>query len=328
MSARSRLALAALFVGLVAVLATAQTLDKVWRVGYLSVRRRPEPLTPQLKALIQRLHELGYTEGKNLSIEWCYAGGDYDRLNTLAAGLVDRHADVILTHGSEGILAAQRASRSVPIVFFGGADVVASGFVKSLAHPGGNTTGFTTQYDDTFGKEIDLLKSTLPRLSRLAVLLNPANPAQAQMHTGFEAAAARSGIELLFVDGGPAQQTADGISRAASGRAQALVCTFDSLFIDQDRSIAEAATRNGLPSIGAYPLYADAGGLMSYGPDIPAIYERIAGYVDSIFKGANPGDLPVQQPTKFEFVINRKTAAALGLKIPPELLVQADRVIE
>ncbi len=324
--------------GLAAILLIALTLaaradaaERVWRIGVLSSRQRPEPLdsSPLYRRFIARMTELGYVQGRNLSIDWEFAAGDYRRLQELAARLVSSRVDAILTNGSEGIRAAQEATSKIPIVFIGGSDVVASGFVKSLGRPGGNSTGFTFLQNDVSRKQVELLGRMRPGLSRIAVLLNSGNPSYGQIRKIYSDAATASSvtIELLGVDTG----VPGGIERAlasVAGKAQALIWAMDAYYLDHQRVIADLALKYRLPSVGGDGEYAELGGLMGYGTDRAALWGLMAEYVDRIFKGADPGELPVQQPVRFDLAINRRTAAALGLTIPPELLVQADRVIE
>ena len=308
----------------------AQQPERVWHIGILDVRQRPQSIEshPLYGQFLRRLRELGYVESKNVSFEWRFAAGDYGRLQGMAADLVGRRVDVIVTAASDGIRAAQEATSKIPIVFVGGTDVVAQGYVKSLAHPGGNTTGFTLLFGDTIGKQLELLTTAVPKLSRLAILVNSANSSMAMVQKDFQRAAEAAKVQILFFDARTPQEIEGAFLRAAKEHPQALIWAVDAFFIQQQRQIAELAERYRLPSTSGTTEYPEVGGLMGYGPNRPAIWRRIAEYVDRIFKGANPGDLPVQEPTTLALVINRKTSKALGLEIPPELLLQADRVIE
>jgi putative ABC transport system substrate-binding protein len=318
---------AALFA--LAVGAPAQQPGKVWRVGALVHRQRPERLDSfPLGNLPQFLSDLGYVESRNVAFEWRFAGGDYARLPAMAAELVSLPVDVIVTDGTPGIRAAQGATKTIPIVFTGGGDLVADGLVKSLSKPGGNTTGFSLLLSDTAPKQLEILLAAAPGVSRLAVLFNSANPTGPSLAKSVSDAAERRNVRAVTYGAKTAEEIESAISRAAAARSQALIWIVDSFFFQQERTIAELAGRARMPSLSGYPEYAEDGGLMGYGPDRKALVRNLAGYVDRIFKGANPGELPVQQPSKLDLVINRKTAKALGLTLPPELLVQADRVIE
>ena len=308
----------------------SQAAGKVWRIGVLGSRRRPDSIEADKVhgQIPRRLRELGYVEGKNLVIEWRFAAGDYERLPALAAELATLPVDVLVTHGTQGIRAAQGATKTIPIVFTGGADLVASGFVTSLAHPGGNTTGITLLLSDTIGKQLELLHRMVPRLSRTAVLFNPSNDAHPSLVQGFRAAAEASGAQIVPVGARTPQEIADAFALAVSEKADALIVVVDSFLIVQHRRIVELAAKHRLPSMTGTLEYPEVGGLMAYGPSTQELWRRVGDYVDRILKGANPGDIPVEQPTKLELVINRKTAKALGLTIPPELMLLADRVIE
>ena len=324
-----------LLVGLGAALllprsAFAQKPGRVWRVGVMVTTRRPETQVWErgYGQFPIRLKELGYVEGSNLVIEWRFADGDYTRLPELAAGLASLPVDVLVTDGTPGIRAAQGASKTIPIVFKGGADLVASGFVKSLAHPGGNTTGVSLLLSDSIGKQLELLAAIVPKLTRLAVLTNPSNPAHASLLKTFRETAAASRMQVIHVEARTPKEIGEALSRATLGGAEALIWTVDSFFIQQQAQIADLATKHRLPSMCGVQRYPEVGGLMAFGPDQVALNRRVADYVDKILKGANPGDLPVEQPKKLDLVINRTTAKALGLEIPADLLVQADKVIE
>jgi len=274
------------------------------------------------------MRELGYVEGKNLVIEWRFADNKYERLPDLAADLVRLKVDVIVTAGPAATSAAQKATTTIPIVFGGANDPVGSGFVKSLARPAGNITGLSNVSVEMSPKLLEMLLSTMPKLSRVAVLMNPSNSGHATMLKNVQAAAQKANVKVLPVEARTPQEIETGFSVMTKENAKAVIVVRDALFNQQVRQIAELAAKNRLSSIAQIREYVDAGGLMSYGPSITDSYRRAATYVDKIFKGAKPGDLPVEQPTKFELLINRKTAKALGLTVPQSLLISADKVIE
>ncbi len=307
----------------------AQQQGRVWRVGFLSPRRRPVSLdSDYYGAFPRRMNELGYVEGRNLIIEWRFANGEYERLPGMAAELVRLQVDVIMALGPPGAIAAQKATSTIPIVMVVSIDPVSAGFVKSLAQPGGNITGLSNLAGDLSSKHLEMLADMVPKLSRVAVLLNPANPAHATILNNVQAAARKPGMTILPVKAQTPQEIETAFSTMAHERAGAVLVALDPLFIQQVPQIALLATRHRLPSIFSNREYAEAGGLMSYGQNQVDIYRRAAGYVDRIFKGAKPGDLPVEQPTTLELVINSKTARALGLAVPQSMLARADSVIE
>jgi putative tryptophan/tyrosine transport system substrate-binding protein len=307
----------------------AQRQDRTWRVGFLSARTRPQSLDADYYgAFPRRMRELGYVEGRNLIIEWRFADGDYDRLPALAAELVKLKVDVIVALGPPGALAAQKATVTIPIVFVVSSDPVQAGLVKSMAQPGGNMTGLSNLAGDLSSKHLEKLLAMSPKLSRVAVLVNPANTAHEGIHRNVQTVAQKSGVKILAIAAKTPAEIDGAFSAMAGENAGALIVALDPLFIQQGSQIAEQAAKHRLPSIFANREYAEAGGLMSYGQNQVEIYRRAAGYVDRLFKGAKPGELPVEQPTKLEFVINVKTAKALGLTIPQSLLTSADKVIE
>lgn len=309
--------------------AFAQHQDKVWRVGVLSARRRPASLdSDYYGAFPRRMSELGYVEGKNLLIEWRFADGEYERLPRMAAELVQMKVDVIMGLGPPGAIAAQKATTTIPIVMVVSVDPVGAGLVKSLAQPGGNITGLSNLAGDLSSKHLEMLLTMVPKLSRTAVLVNPANSAHATMLKNVQTAAQKTGIKVLPVQAQTPQEIDSAFSTMARESTGAVIVALDPFFIQQELQIAAQATKHRLPSIFANRESAEAGGLMSYGQNQVDIYRRAAGYVDRILKGAKPGDLPVEQPTQLELLINRKTAKALGLPIPQSLLISADKVIE
>jgi putative ABC transport system substrate-binding protein len=308
----------------------AETKGKPWRIGVLGSRRRPDSLETDVVygQIPRRLKELGYVEGKDVVFEWRFAAGDYERLPALAAELVKLPVDLLVTHGTPGIRAAQAATRTIPIVFSGGADLVASGFVKSLARPGGNTTGITLLLSDTTGKQLELLSHVTQKPRRLAVIFNPSNDAHPALVETFKKAAEASKGLLIPVAARNPKEVDDGFAMAVRERANAIIVIVDSFLVTQHRRIAELAVSHRLPSMSGSVEFGDAGGLMAYGPSTQEIWRRVADYVDKVLRGANPGELPVEQPTRLELVLNRKAAKTIGVEFPHELLVQADRVIE
>jgi putative ABC transport system substrate-binding protein len=315
-------------IGAMPLLSFAQQ-ARVWRIGILVPLSRPASLDSHfIGAFPRALRELGYAEGKNLVIEWRFADGKYERLPALAAELVELKVDVILAAGSAGVQAAKQATVSIPIVMASVIDPLHSGFVASLAHPGGNITGLSNMTTDISPKHVEMLKKTVPNLPRVAVLMNPANPAHPAILRSVQAAAQRDGIIVLSAEARTREEVESAFAAMAKQRAGAMILAIDAFFTQQAPRIAELAVRNRLPSISAFREYAEAGGLMSYGQNLADNFRRAASYVDKILKGARPGDLPVEQSTKFELIINRKTARALGLVIPAGIMVLADQVIE
>jgi len=311
------------------LISCAQAQDKLWRVGVLHPARRPTGVAPDAAALLRGLEALGYAEGKNLKIEWRYADGKYDRFASLAAELVQLRMDVIVTGGPTATGAAQKMTATIPIVMANSDDPVQSGFVKSLAHPGGNITGLSNISGEIGPKQLEMLLSMVPGLSRVAVLVNPANSSSiAMVLNRIQSAAPAQGTTILPVEARTPQDIEAAFTRIVRQKAGAVIVVQDAVFNQQRGRLADLAAKNRLPTIGRDRSYAEAGGLMSYGPNALDNYRRVATYVDRIFKGARPGDLPVEQPTKFELIINSKTAKVLGLAIPQPLLLRADRVIE
>ena len=282
----------------------------------------------RVEALRAGLRELGYVEGKNLVIEWRFADNKVERLPRMASELVRLKVDVIVAQGAPAISAAQKATTTIPIVIGSTADPVGSGFVKSLAHPGGNTTGLSTASGDVSSKYLEMLLSMVPKVSRVAVLMNPDSASQFPILKIVQATAQKTNLRILSVEARTPAEIDNAFSVMIRENAQALIVLRDALFNQQVHQIAELATKSRLPSITAVREYVEAGGLMSYGTSLSDAIRRAATYVDKILKGAKPGDLPVEQPTKFELFINRRTAKALGLTIPQSLLISADKVIE
>jgi putative ABC transport system substrate-binding protein len=306
--------------------AAAQPPAKVARIGILSPAAAAS--TPLSEAIRQGLHELGYVEGQNIVIEYRFAEGRDERLADLAAELVRLKVDVIVAGGAAAIRAAQHATRTIPIVMAGTPDPVAQGFVTSLARPGGNTTGLSLLNVDLPGKRLELLKETVPQSARIAVLANPAGAYYKPMMHDLTVAARVLGVQLHVVELRSADQLDTAFAAMTQAGANALIVMADPALMDGLRGqVVDLAATSRLPAMYAWKMYVEAGGLMSYGPSLPGIYRYAATYVDKILKGAKPADLPVEQPTKFELVINLKTAQALGVTIPPTLLFLADEVI-
>jgi putative ABC transport system substrate-binding protein len=303
---------------------------KVHRIGFLAVRSRSTPSNPDVifDEFVQAMRELGYIEGKNLIIEWRFADGKYERLPGLAAELVQLKPDLIVSHTTPGTRELQRATSTIPIVMTAIIDPVGSGFAASLARPGGNITGLSIVTIDVSPKQIELLRSILPRLSRVAVLLNPGTSSHPAVLKSTQAAAQQIGITVLPVKASTAEEIECGFAMMRRERAEAVIIATDGFFFGQRRQIAELAVTNRMPTMNPFRDYVAAGGMLSYGPNIVEYYRRAASYVDKILKGAKPGDLPIEQPTKIHLAINRKTAEVLGLRVPQELLLRTDEVFE
>jgi ABC-type uncharacterized transport system substrate-binding protein len=304
----------------------AQQPGEVPRIGYLT----PAGLLPRDEAFRQRLQELGYVEGKNIVIEYRLAEGKSDWLPALAEELVRLKVDLIVAVVTQASLAAKHATRTIPIVIIAVSDPLGTGLVASLARPGANVTGTSAMRSDVVGKSLELLKQAVPKVSRVAVVWNPANATfQAPMLRETQLAAGRLGIELrTFAVRGPDEIGAAFFGGLARAQAGALLVLPDPAYTPHAAQIAELASVSRLPAMYGIREYADAGGLMSYGTNFAALFRRAADYVDKILKGAKPADLPVEQPTKFEFVINLKSAKQLGIEFPPALVARADVVIE
>jgi putative tryptophan/tyrosine transport system substrate-binding protein len=304
----------------------AQQSRKVYRIGYLSSGSSSTPGTAS--ELFQReLRKLGYVEGGNTTFEYRYANNKHERLPTLADELVHLKIDVLATLSTTAALAAKNATRTIPIVFLGAGDPVAAGLVDSLARPGGNLTGFTRIAEVLVGKRLELLKETVARLSRVAVLWNPGNPGSEEIWKEGQIPARALGLQLHSMEFSNADQLEGVFQHAIKARSEALSVTVSALITSHKKRIAELAVRNRLPSIYERLEFVESGGLMSYGSDQAEPYRRVAVFVDKILKGVKPADIPVEQPTAFEFVINLKAAKQIGLTIPPNVLARADKVI-
>ena len=308
--------------------ARAQAPAKVRRIGLLSAGSSPSGAALRYQAFRLGLRDLGWVEGKNISIEYRYADGRSDRLPDLAADLVRLKVDIIVTNVTSDALAAQKATRAIPIVMVAVGDPVALGLVESLARPGGNVTGLSQMGAELAGKRLELLKEMIPKLSRMAVLWNPQGASSTLSWKEIQLPARRLGIQLHSLEVRSPNDFDKAFEDATRARAGALFVTADPVTTTKYKQIADLAIKSRLPSIFQRSEFADAGGLVTYGVDSADIFRRAATYVDKILKGAKPGDLPIEQPTKFELVINMKTAKALGLDITQDLRLRADRVIE
>jgi len=304
--------------------AEAQQRGKVWRIGVLSTADGPE-----WEAFRQALRALGYVEGQNMFIEYRWHAGKFENLPALAADLVKLNVDVIVTAGPQPTRAARAATASIPIVFVTVGDPVGLGLAESLARPGGNITGFQTLVQGGFGgKQLELLKEAVPTIVRVAVLMIPSNPLHRPYLEETGAAADALKLKLHVVEARTADDLDKAFEAAVRERADAMHVYGDSITFLHRKRVADLALQSRLPTIYLFKPNVEAGGLMSYGPSEPDMYRRAATSVDKILKGAKAGEIPIEQPIKFEFVINLKTAKALGLTIPPSLLARADQVIQ
>jgi len=308
-------------------IAQAQQPKKIPRIGYLTLGSS-SPRSANEEAFRDGLHQLGYIEGQNVHVEYRYAAGEVGRLPELAAELVSLNLNVILAANTQSIDATRRATKTIPIVFPLTFDPVASGFVASLARPGGNLTGLTTLNQEVAGKRVELLKEVMPRISRVAVLRDPTNSGSLFALKETEAAANHLGIRLHILEVRSADELEGAIQAATRERAGSLIVIPDNLFVRRKGQIVDHVMKSRLPTMFGESESVEAGGLMYYGANLPDLFRRAATYVDKILKGAKPADLPVEQPTKFEFVINLKTAKQIGLTIPQSVLYQADKVIK
>jgi putative tryptophan/tyrosine transport system substrate-binding protein len=311
----------------VVVIAAAQQPTKIPRIGFL-MSTSPSAGSDRIEAFRQGLRELGYVEGKNIVIEWRHAEGKLGRLSELAAELVRLKVEMIVTAGPVPTRAAKAATSTIPIVMTQDPDPVGNGFVASLARPGGNITGLSTLAPEISGKQVELLKEIVPRLSRVAVFGTSTIPGYAQRLKETELAAGAFGVQLQYLDILGPKDIESAFRAASKGRADAVLALGSPVFILQRIQIADLAVKSRLPAIYDRREFVEDGGLISYATSFTDLSHRAATYVDKILKGAKPGDLPVQQPTKFELVINLKTAKQIGLTIPPSVLARADRVIK
>jgi len=303
-------------------LAEAQQPKKIARIGILA-----DVLSPHHDAFQQGLRDLGYTEGENTVIERRYAKGNRDRLPELAAELVRLKVDVIVALGPATPFAA-KSVKSIPVVMAYSGDPVDAGIVASLARPGGNVTGMTFFAAVLAGKRVELLKETVPKISRVAILANPGHAGEQLELRETQAAARAFAMALQYLTVRTPKDFNDGFDAISKERAEALITFPDALTLAHRKEIAEFSAKSRIPSMSGWSQFAEAGGLMTYGPNLLDSLRRVATYVDKILKGSKPAELPVEQPTKFEFIINLKTAKQIGLTIPPDVLARADRVIK
>jgi ABC-type uncharacterized transport system substrate-binding protein len=309
--------------------AYAQQPEKVWRVGFFYFGTRQSALdSGRYRAFLEGMRELGYVEGKDFTVEARFADGTSELLQNTAAELVRLKVDVIVATGTGVFFALKHATRTVPVVITGHADPVSDGFAASLAHPGGNFTGLSTGNAELYSKWIELIKTAVPNLSRVAVLWNSNNPGHRQRLSAMLPIMRKAGIRALEVDGRSASEIERGFTRIRREGAQAVIVTTDIFFAQQYQQIAALALKHRLPSLDGSVDYPEFGGLMGYGQSSVDRFHRAASFVDKILKGAKPGELPFEQPMRLQLVINRKTAKAIGLAVPRELLLRADRVIE
>lgn len=307
--------------------AYAQSRQKVWRLGVLAPTARAA--APRIwSAFVQTMHDRGYVEGKNLAIEWRFADGNYERLPALAAELVNLKVDAIFASAPPAISAAKRSTTTIPIVMGVSADPVAAGFVETLARPGGNVTGSASPVAEYAPKHLELLQRVVTSLSRVGVLLNPGNPVHRTIRQSLETAGQQAAVAVLFAEARTPIEIEAAFEKHARQRVDALIVAPDTFFLQHRNQLASLAARYRIPAM--YPLqeHVEAGGLMSYGHDVSHNFHLAATYVDRIFRGAHPGDLAVEQSSKFELVINARAAKALGLAIPREVMFLADKVIE
>jgi len=304
--------------------AEAQPKAKIPVIGILG----GDPAAAAWKAFLRGMRERGYVEGENIVLEWRFDQGKAERFPVLAAELVRLKVDVIVTAGMPRIRAAKQATGMIPIVMAGSFDPVGAGLITSLARPGGNVTGLAEMATELVGKRVELLREAVPGVSRLAVLLGPPAPADPLFLREAEVAAQTFRIELQVLRARDPGEFDSAFAAMTRERASAVLVLSQPAFFPSRALLAELAVKHRLPTMHAIREYVEAGGLMSYGANLEGLFQRAATYVDKILKGAKPGDLPVEQPTKFEFVINLKTARALGLKIPQSVLLRADQVIQ
>jgi putative ABC transport system substrate-binding protein len=306
--------------------ARAQQAGKVRRIGFLS--DTPSAFADGLEALRRGLRDLGWIEGQNITIEYRWADGKPDRMRELAEELVRLEVDILVVASSIYTAAAKRATSTIPIIFMGHADPIGSGHVASLARPGGNITGFSVMLTETMVKGVELLKDAIPELTRIAVVFDPATPSHGPGRQAVAVAAAALGLEIQAVPVATAAEFDSAFAAMSREHAGAVLVLTTPLYISGARRLAELALAHKLPSMSGFRHFVDAGGLLSFGTDRADVWRRGATYVDKILKGASPADLPVQQPTKFELVVNLNTAKAIGLTIPLTFLLRADEVIE
>ena len=305
----------------------AQHASKIWRICYLSAVSR-ESSSRSYAALQQGMRNLGYVEGKDFVLEWRSVEGKYEQFSEIMAELVRLKVDVIVTGVTAALPALQRASSTIPIVMAYSTDPVGNGIVASLAHPGGNITGLAGSSDDSSPKQLELLTAVIPSVSRIGLLGNPDTETYSSVLKRAQEAAQKVSLSIVPMEARNRQEIENAFAVFAKERISAIMVASDAILFGQRERVAELALNNRLPTMFSLREYAEAGGLMSYGENIADFFRRSAFYVDKIFKGAKPGELPIEQPTRFNLVINRKTADALGVAIPPQLYIFADEVIE
>jgi putative tryptophan/tyrosine transport system substrate-binding protein len=309
-------------------LAAGAQQQRVWRIGFLSGKSEPSSLaTTVYGEFLNGMNDFGYTEGRDFTMEWRFVAGDFSRLPGMAADLVARQVDVIIAGFTGAALAAKKATSSIPIILGYAADPVGSGLVESLARPGGNVTGLATYLPELASKQFELLTAVVPKLSRVGILMNPNNLAYVGMLKTTRGVAAATGIELALLEARSTDETKRAFERLEE-QVEAVMVVPDPVYDPPRTVVADLALKHRLPSIHPYAEYTALGGLMSYGDSLGKFYRRAAYFVDKIFKGAQPRELPVEQPTTFEFVINLRTAKALGLDVPATLLARADKLLE
>jgi putative ABC transport system substrate-binding protein len=317
--------LLALLVLAVGASAEAQQAKKVYRIGFLAATYDDF----RVEAFRQGLREFGYVEGQNITIEYRWGGGKFEPLPDLAVELVQLKVDVIVAVVTQASLAAKKATGAIPIVMIGVSDPVASGLVFSLARPSTNITGTSSMTAEVVGKQLELLKETLPKIARVAALWNPANPVfQSIQLKETEDAARVLGVQLQLIEARGPDEIDRALAAVAKKRTKALLILGDPVFTAHRKRMADLSTKHRIPTVSGTREYAEAGGLMAYGPSFPDMYRRAAYYVDRILNGTKPADLPVEQPTKFELVISIKTAKQIGVTIPLNVQARADKVIK
>jgi putative tryptophan/tyrosine transport system substrate-binding protein len=312
----------------IALGAESQTAGKVWRIGFLGDGPRAQRAPIAVEPLREGLRELGYVERQNFVLEERWSEDRPERLPTLAAELVQLKVDVIVTHGIRGTRAAKGATTAIPIVMAVVPDPVGTGLVSSLARPGGNVTGMTDQVPEIAEKEVQIIQEVVPRLRRVAILWNESNPGARVTFEETRRAATKFGLEVDTVAVTSPGDLEGALERVASGRPGALLVIHDVLTVGHRAQIARLALKHRLPTISASTPFVDAGGLLAYAPSLPGLHKRAAVFVDRIFRGAKPAEIPIEQPTTFQLRINLKTAKALGLTIPQAVLARADEVIQ
>jgi putative ABC transport system substrate-binding protein len=305
----------------------ARAQHKVWKVGMLSAVSR-RAFSGLRAAFINGMRELGHVEGNDFIVEWRSVEQHYERFPELIAELVGLKVDVIVCATTQAYRPLQRATDTIPIVLLALTDPVGSGFVASLKHPGGNITGLTASFDDTAPKQVELLSMVVPNMARIGLLVDPSSPTYLPFRKSVEAATAKMSLSVTLVEVSSLDQIDIAFQTFKTADVRAFIAMSSALFFGEQNRLIQLALRNGLPSMFSQREYTVAGGLMSYGENLSDFFYRAASFVDKIFKGAKPGDLPIEQPTRFHLVINRKTADVLGLTIPPQLFIFADEVIE